>query len=295
VLAAKSLSVEQTRCSYVVGGLRLLDRVRDVIRVKHYSIRTEESYVEWVRRFVRFCRLRHPTECGAEDVEACLTHLAREANVSASTQDQARSALLSLYKEVLGTPLPWLDDVEIAKRPARLPTVLTTSEVQQVLAHADSTGGLILRLLYGTGMRVLEALRLRVKDIDFGRREIVVREGKGGRDRVTMLPVTLIADLTIHLERVRALHQYDVREGYGHVYLPYALARKYPRAARQWAWQYVFPSRNRSIDPRSGVARRHHVDPQGIQRALRDALRRSGVSKPATPHAAAFLCHALPG
>lgn len=295
VPAPNPLSVEQTRRTYVVAGVRLLDRVRDVIRVKHYSIRTEESYVEWVRRFVRFCGLRHPGECGAADVEAFLTHLAREANVSASTQNQARSALLFLYKEVLGTPLPWLDDVEIAKRPARLPTVLTTTEVQQVLAQAEGTASLILRLLYGTGMRVLELLRLRVKDIDFGRREIVVREGKGGRDRVTMLPVTLIEELTAHLERVRSLHQYDMREGYGDVYLPYALARKYPRAGREWAWQYVFPSRNRSVDPRSGVMRRHHLDPQAIQRALRDALRRSGVSKPATPHTLrhSFATHLL--
>ena len=223
------------------------------------------------------------------------TSLTRERNVSASTQNQARSALLFSYKEVLGTPLPWLDDVEIAKRPARVPTVLTATEVQQVLAQADGTAALILRPLYGTGMRVLEVLRLRVKDIDFGRREIVVREGKGGRDRVTMLPVTLIVELTGHLERVRALHEYDLREGYGDAYLPYAPARKYPRAGRQWAWQYVFPSRNRLIDPRSGVMRRHHVDPQAIQRALRDALRRSGVSKPATPHTLrhSFATHLL--
>ena len=264
--------------------MRLLDRLRDVIRLKHYSIRTEESYVEWVRRFVRFCGLRYPAECGAADVEAFLTHLAREANVSASTQNQARSALLFLYKEVLGTALPWLDDVEIAKRPARLPTVLTTSEVQRLFAHVDGTPGLILRLLYGTGMRVLEVLRLRVKDIDFGRREIIIREGKGTRDRVTMLPATLMEELTAHLERVRGLHEYDMREGYGEVYLPYALARKYPNARKEWLWQYVFASRRRSVDPRSGVIRRHHVDPQAVQRALRDALRRSGISKPATPH-----------
>jgi integrase len=180
VLVLNSLSVEQTRRTYVVVGVRLLDRVRDVIRVKHYSIRSEESYIEWVRRFVRFCGLRHPTDCGAAEVQAFLTNLAREENVSASTQNQARSALLFLYKEVLGTPLPWLDDVEIAKRPARLSTVLTTTEVQQVLAQAASTAGLILRLLYGTGMRVLEVLRLRMKDIDFGGRQIIVREGKGG-------------------------------------------------------------------------------------------------------------------
>ena len=230
MLATESLRAEQARPQYASSSARLLDQLRDVIRVKHYSIRTEESYVDWVRRFVHFCKLKHPRDCGLPEVEAFLTHRARDANVSASTQNQARSALLFLYKEVLATPLTWLNNVEVAKRPARLPVVLTSREVELLFDHLDGTAGLVLRLLYGTGMRVLEALRLRVKDVDFSRREIIVREGKGFRDRVTMLPATLEEELAFHLRRVRALHNYDLREGYGEVHLPYALARKYPTA-----------------------------------------------------------------
>ncbi len=227
---------------------RLLDLVRDRIRLKHYSIRTEQTYVEWVRRFVQFCRGRHPRDVGAVEVEAFLTHLAVEGRVAASTQNQAKSALLFLYKEVLGAELPWLDGIQSAKRPARLPVVLTHEEVQAILVRADGTSGLILRLLYGTGMRILECLRLRVKDVDFARREILVRDGKGAKDRVTVLPARLALPLREHLARVRALHQDDLAAGFGAVYLPHALARKYPNAAREWAWQYVFPSHQRSRD-----------------------------------------------
>lgn len=277
------------------SSLRLLDQVREVIRRKHYSIRTEDVYCDWVRRYVRFCDLRHPQDCGAAEVEAFLTALATKGHVAASTQNQARSALLFLYKEVLHSELPWLENVDSAKRPARLPVVLTKAEVRGVLTETDGTSGLILRLLYGSGMRVLEALRLRVKDLELSRKEIVVREGKGFRDRVTMLPMLLVADLEAHLARVRVLHARDLREGNGRVYLPYALERKYRNAAAEWGWQYVFPSQRLSVDPRSGVVRRHHVYPLAIQRAMRAALRRAGIAKHATPHTLrhSFATHLL--
>ncbi len=274
---------------------RLLDQVRDRIRLKHYSIRTEESYVDWIRRFVLFQGKRHPREMGAQEVEAFLTHLAVRGKVSASTQNQAKSALLFLYKEVLAEELPWLNDIETAKRPQRLPVVLTVGEVNAILSSVEGTGGLILRLLYGTGMRILECLRLRVKDVDFLRREIVVREGKGFKDRVTMLPASLVALLQSHLDRVQRLHVRDLAEGYGEVYLPYALERKYPKAGRDWAWQYVFPSGKRSVDPRSGAVRRHHADEQNIQRVMRRTVREAGIHKPATPHTLrhSFATHLL--
>jgi integron integrase len=274
---------------------RLLDRVRDRIRLKHYSIRTEDTYVEWIRRFILFHGKRHPTEMGAGEVEGFLTHLAVHGHVSASTQNQAKSALLFLYKEVLGEQLPWLDNIETAKRPERLPVVLTVEEVRAILAEVDGTGGLILHLLYGSGMRILECLRLRVKDINFLKREIVIREGKGFKDRVTMLPASLVAPLDAHLKRVERLHANDLAEGFGEVYLPYALERKYPKAARDWAWQYVFPSIKRSVDPRSGAVRRHHVDEQNIQRVMRRAVRAARIAKLATPHTLrhSFATHLL--
>jgi integron integrase len=229
---------------------RLLDQLSESIRLKHYSIRTEQAYRGWVRRFILFHGKRHPQEMGAREVEAFLTHLAVEGRVSASTQNQAKSALLFLYKEVLRTDLPWLDDVESAKSGKRLPVVLTPEEVQRLLGPIDGTTGLILRLLYGTGMRMMECLRLRVKDVDFARREILVREGKGFKDRVTMLPERLVAPLGEHLARVKALHAADLAAGFGDVYLPWALERKYPNTAREWAWQYVFVAARRSVDPR---------------------------------------------
>jgi integron integrase len=285
---------QQPRLPYA-GQPRLLDQMREVIRRKHYSLRTEEAYIDWTRRFVHFCELQHPRNCGAIEVQAFLSHLATAGYVAASTQNQARSALLFLYKEVLGTDLPWLDGIDTARRPARLPVVLNRDEISRVLAATHGTSGLILRLLYGTGMRILEALRLRVKDVDFSRKEIVVREGKGFRDRVTMLPEKLTGELARHIEHVQMLHQADLKRGHGSVYLPYALARKYPNAQTDWAWHYVFPSDRLSTDPRSGVTRRHHADPQGIQRALRDALRTAGIAKHATPHTLrhSFATHLL--
>jgi integron integrase len=228
-------------------------------------------------------------------VEAFLSHLAVQRNVASSTQNQAKSALLFLYKEVLGSELPWLENVESAKRPQRLPVVLTRTEVDAVLSRMHGTNGLIARLLYGSGLRLMEAVRLRVKDLDLERCEILIRDGKGAKDRVTMLPSILMDALRAHLVLVRELHAQDLAAGLPGVYLPYALDRKYPNAAREWAWQYVFPSDRLSTDPRSGLRRRHHVDEQNVQRAMRQALRDAGVAKLATPHTLrhSFATHLL--
>lgn len=251
--------------------------------------------MDWIKRFVLHFDKRHPAEMGAREVEAFLTHLAVQGRVAASTQNQAKSALLFLYREVLEHELPWLDEVERAKAPKRLPVVLTREEAQAVLSRLKGTHWLVASLLYGSGLRIMEALRLRVKDLEFTRGEILVREGKGFKDRVTMLPARLVEPIRAHLKQVRALHEQDVAEGYGEVYLPYALDRKYPGAGREWGWQYVFPSKNRSVDPRSGVVRRHHVQDQAIQRAIRQAVRDAGISKPATPHTLrhSFATHLL--
>ena len=276
---------------------RLLEQVRGRIRFKHYSIRTEQAYLDWIKRFIRHFGKRHPRDMGAAEVSAFLTHLAVEGRVAASTQNQAKSALLFLYREVLHVELPWLDDVESAKAPRRLPVVLTRGEVAAVLARLDGTNALVCRLMYGTGLRIMECLRLRVKDLDFGRGEILVRDGKGFKDRVTMLPASLMPALRDHMARVAELHRQDLAAGHGDVSLPYALDRKYPNAGREWAWQYVFPSANLSVDPRSGVVRRHHVADQAVQRALKLAVRAAGVAKPATPHTLrhSFATHLLEG
>jgi integron integrase len=274
---------------------KLLDRLRGRLRVKHYSIRTEQAYVDWVRRFVLFHGKRHPRDLGPTDVEAFLTSLAVQRRVSASTQNQAKSAILFLYKEVIDRELPWLDGVVAARVSQRLPVVLSVEEVNAALGRLRGTPALIARLLYGSGLRILECLRLRVKDIDFASREILVRDGKGAKDRVTMLPESLIEPLQRHLERVRELHAEDLAAGYGSVYLPYALDRKYPNAGRQWMWQYVFPSARLSRDPRSEIIRRHHADEKPVQRALQSALRAAGIHKPATPHTLrhSFATHLL--
>lgn len=278
----------------LVAAPKLLDIVRGKIRLKHYSIRTEQAYVDWIKRYILHFDKTHPKNLGAADVEAFLTHLAVAGKVSASTQNQAKSALLFLYKEVLGQSLPWLDKVQQAKVPKHLPVVLSQQEVQMVLNHLSGTHHLVVSLLYGTGMRILEALRLRVKDIDFSRKEILIRDGKGFKDRITMLPVKLILPLQAHLAKVKILHDADLAAGFGSVYLPYALAKKYPYAARDWVWQYVFASNKLSVDPRefnsdeASVAekqtRRHHIQDQAIQRAVRQAVADSGLTKSATPH-----------
>ena len=274
---------------------RLLEQVRDKIRLKHYSLRTEQAYLDWIKRFILHHGKRHPQDMGAPEVEAFLTHLAVAGKVAASTQNQAKSALLFLYREVLGSDLPWLDGVERAKAPKRLPVVLTREEVQAVLSRLSGTHRLVGGLLYGAGLRIMEALRLRVKDVDFARGELLVRDGKGFKDRVTMLPASLTAPLQEHLARVRALHEKDMAAGVAPVYLPYALERKYPSAGREWAWQYVFPSAGLSTDPRSGVERRHHVQDQAFQRAMKQAVRDAGLTKPATPHTLrhSFATHLL--
>lgn len=276
-------------------GPRLLDQMRDTIRTRHYSIRTEEAYLQWVRRFILFHDKKHPADMGAPELEAFLTHLAVVRNVAASTQSQALSAILFLYREVLKQDLPWLDGVTRAKKPKRLPVVLTPDEVQQVLARLEGTTALMGLLLYGSGLRLMECVRLRVKDVDFTRREILVREAKGNKDRVTMLPLTLIAPLQKHLLRVRERHQEDMEKGHGEVWLPHALAVKKPAAPREWGWQYVFPSQRLSVDPRSGVVRRHHVDEKVLQRSIKTALLRAGIHKPATTHSLrhSFATHLL--
>ncbi|MBK9160157.1 MAG: integron integrase [Nitrosomonadales bacterium] len=274
---------------------KLLDQVRDKLRVKHYSIRTEQAYLGWIKRYIYFHDKTHPKDLGARDIEAFLTHLAVAGKVSASTQNLAKSSLLFLYREVLEIQLPWLDNVTQAKAPKRLPVVLTVAEVQAVLSRLSGTHLLIASLLYGGGMRLMEAMRLRVKDVDFERHEILVREGKGFKDRVTMLPETVVAQLKAHLLKVKALHEEDLAAGFGEVFLPFALDRKYPNAGREWGWQYVFPSRNLSVDPRSGKTRRHHVDEKGVQRAVKQAVRDAGLAKPATPHTLrhSFATHLL--
>lgn len=276
---------------------KLLEQVAAKMRVKHYSLRTEKSYVDWIKRYIWHHGKRHPKDMGATEVEEFLTYLAVARNVSASTQNQAKSALLYLYKEVLGVDLPWLDNVTQAKAPKRLPVVLTQAEVQAVLSRLDGTMWLIASLLYGSGLRIMETLRLRVKDVDFARREILVREGKGFKDRVTMLPMSLVEPLKSHLLKVQSLHQQDLSAGFGAVFMPMALDRKYPNAGKDWSWQYCFPSVKLSVDPRSKVVRRHHADEKTVQRAVKKAVKLAGLVKLATPHTFrhSFATHLLEG
>ncbi|HJV21634.1 MAG TPA: integron integrase [Holophagaceae bacterium] len=274
---------------------RLLEQVRAEIRLRHYSYRTETVYLNWIRRFIRFQQLRHPREMGAPEVEAFLSHLAMDRSVSGSTQNQAKAALLFLYGKVLKIQLPWLRDVAQAKAPRRLPVVLTPSEVRVLFDQMRGTPGLLAQLLYGTGMRLMEGLRLRVKDVDFERLEVLVRQGKGGKDRVTMLPQALVEPLRAHLVKVRALHDKDLAEGFGEVEMPNAYAVKAPHAAKAFGWQWVFPSVAISTDPRSGVRRRHHLSPEAVQRAIREAARGGEIVKPVTPHTLrhSFATHLL--
>jgi integron integrase len=276
---------------------KLLDQVRARIRVKHYSIRTEDQYVFWIKRFIYFHDKRHPREMGAPEVEAFLSDLAVNGRVAASTQNQALSALLFLYKEVLEIALPWLDNITRAKPSKHLPVVLTPAEVRAVLDRMDGTHGLMARLLYGTGMRLMECVRLRVKDVDFGRNEILIRDGKGAKDRVTMLPAALAGPLQEHLARRRIIYEDDLRDGKAEVWLPDALEKKYPHAPTEWAWQFVFCSGSHSTDPRSGRVRRHHIDEKLLQRAMKKAVTAARLAKPATPHTLrhSFATHLLEG
>jgi integron integrase len=274
---------------------KLLDQVRDVMRRKHYSIRTEQSYIDWIRRFILFHGKRHPLEMGEQEVTVFLTHLARDGGVATSTQNQALSALLFLYKEVLRQELGWLEHVERAKKPARLPVVLTREEVRRIFRHLHDTPRLMAGLLYGSGLRLMECVHLRVKDVDFGYARITVRDAKGGKDRITMLPLNLASGLQRHLQKIRAQHEQDLVEGFGTVWLPDALARKYPNAAREWSWQYVFPSSRLSVDPLSGNRQRHHIAEGVLQGAVKKAVRAAGLTKPATCHTLrhSFATHLL--
>jgi len=263
---------------------KLLDQVRDVCRVKHYSRRTEDAYADWIKRYILFHKKRHPKDMGVKEIEAFLTHLAVEGNVAASTQNQALSALLFLYREVLRIDLPETINAVRAKKPARLPVVLTPAETHQVIDGLTGTSQLMAKLLYGSGLRLMECIRLRIKDVDFERREIIVRDPKGGHERVTMLAASLVAPLLEHLKRVKLLHDQDLAAGYGQVYLPHALDRKYPNAATEWGWQYVFPSDRLSQDPRTGKTRRHHMDESSLQRAVKQAVKIAGLNKPISCH-----------
>jgi len=274
---------------------RLLDQLRDSLRVRHFSLRTEEAYVDWVRRFILFHGKRHPKDMGVAEIQAFLTHLAVDRGVAPSTQNQAKAALLFLYRHLLNLELPWLSEVVQAKRQPRLPVVLTIGEVRTLFDQMEGVMALVARLLYGTGMRLMEGLRLRVKDVDFDRREIIIRDGKGGKDRVTMLPDSLVQPLRGHLEKVQALHSRDLQEGFGEVHLPDALEEKNKAASRAWGWQWVFPSNLRSEDPRSGIIRRHHLQPESVQKAVRTAARAGELVKPISPHVLrhSFATHLL--
>ena len=276
---------------------KLLERVHEILRLKHYSIRTEEAYVHWIKRFVLFHGKRHPREMGAPEIEEFLSDLAVSGNVAASTQKQALNAIVFLYKQVLEQPFGILGHLAKAKKPPRQPVVLTRDEVDRIIAAMEGTHQLMAKLLFGTGMRLLECLRLRVKDVDFTLNQIVVRQGKGGKDRVTMLPQSLKPQLGEHLRRVKILHQSDLAAGYGRVYLPDALERKYPRANQQWAWQWVFPAKSLSVDPRSGERRRHHAHENSLQKAVQRAVRLANVHKPASCHTLrhSFATHLLQG
>jgi len=263
---------------------RLLDRVRQAIETRHYSRRTEKAYVHWIKRYIFFHGKRHPAEMGAAEVAAFLTSLAVQGRVAASTQNQALSALLFLYREVLGVELPWLDDVIRAKRPVHLPVVLTRDEVRTVLQRLDGVPRLMAVLLYGAGLRLLECCRLRVKDVDVATNQLTIRDGKGHKDRATMLPAAVKAELLAHLERVRRQHKDDLGHGAGWVELPGALLRKYPNAGRAWGWQWVFPATRIYVDRVTGQRRRHHLHESVLQRAVKDAVRSAGIAKPATCH-----------
>ncbi|RYF63370.1 MAG: integron integrase [Comamonadaceae bacterium] len=274
---------------------RLLEQVRERVRYLHYSLRTEEVYVYWVRFFIRFHGLRHPREMGRAEVERFLTMLVSERQVAPATHRQALSALLFLYKEVLGAELPWLGDIGRPVIARRLPTVLTPGEVRAMLDCMEGETALLARLLYGTGMRLLEGVALRVKDIDFDHAAIVVREGKGAKDRVVMLPRSLEPGLRHQLQRARRSWEADRASGHDGVALPHALEAKFPRAGRAWSWQWVFPSPSLSVDPRSGVERRHHLHPDRLSRALKRAIAQAGLEKRVSAHTLrhSFATHLL--
>lgn len=288
-----ALSVEAGKL--IDGKPKLLDEVRNVARMRHLSIRTEQAYVQWIRRFIVFHHKRHPRDMGEVEIRAFISHLAVEGAVTASTQTVALSALLFLYRDVLKQELPYVSNIERARKPKRLPTVFTREEVKRILANLDGTHWLISGLLYGSGLRLMECLRLRVKDIDLTYGQVTVRDGKGEKDRITMLPAKLKQPLVRHLQKVKLIHDEDLMAGCGEVFLPYALARKYPSAPQEWAWQYVFPAASRSIDPRSGKERRHHLSDQAMQKAMKKAMRTGKIFKHGSCHTLrhSFATHLL--
>ncbi|HET8704919.1 MAG TPA: integron integrase [Pseudomonadales bacterium] len=275
---------QQVRPGLILSEPKLLDKLQERIRRFNYSHRTEDAYLHWVKRFILFHNKRHPSELGEAEVEAFLTHLAVDRNVTASTQNLALAAILFLYKEVLHIDLAWLDNIHRAKKPARLPTVLTRREVDLIIDQMEGPSKLMASLLYGTGMRLMECLRLRVKDVDFHYEQITIRDGKGAKDRVTMLPRSLKEPLLRQIKKAKHIHEMDLDDGFGEVYLPNALALKYPNASREWCWQYIFPAERISIDPRNGIKRRHHADEKVLQRKVKIAVQKAAISKPATPH-----------
>lgn len=262
----------------------LIEQLCDRLRARKYSIRTEQAYVQWVKRFIFFHNKRHPSQMGRVEIEAFLVWLAVEQNMSAASQNQALAALLFFYKDVLHHPAIELEDIIRAKESTRMPTVLTVLETQKILSHLDGLAGLMIQLLYGTGMRLMECVRLRVKDMDFETNTITIRDGKGNKDRVTMLPSSLVFPLKEHLIQVKQNHSIDMQKGYGKVYLPDALERKYPYASQEWGWQYVFPAAKLSVDPRSSLVRRHHIDEKMLQRHVKHAATKAEMTKPVTPH-----------
>jgi integron integrase len=263
---------------------KLLDQVSGILRAKHYSLKTEQSYLNWIKRFILFHGKRHPKDMGEEQINQFLTHLAVKENVAASTQNQALCAIVFLYKKVLNRDIKDLGKVIRAKRSKRLPIVLTINEVRLVLNHLTGVPWLMANLLYGAGLRQAECLRLRVQDIDFSYNQITVRSGKGDKDRFTMLPKIVKEPLKRHLEKVKHLHEMDLAQGYGYVYLPSALEKKYANAAKEWAWQYIFPARELSIDPRSGIQRRHHQGEWLLQREIKQARTKAGLTKRISSH-----------
>ncbi len=263
---------------------KLLDQVRTTIRLRGMSYQTEKTYADWIKRFILFHNKRHPKEMSAPEIRDFLAHLVNDRNVAPSTQNQALHAILFLYREVLQIELPVIGDLQPAKKEPRLPVVFTREEVQAILKQMTGLKWLMASLLYGTGIRLTELLRLRVKDIDFNQNQITVRQGKGNKDRVTMLPQSLKEPLHEHLVKVKNAHEVDLREGFGNVELPYALEKKYPQAVREWKWQYVFPAPKRSIDPRSRIERRHHLDPSVLQKAVKEAMRAAQITKHGSCH-----------
>jgi len=262
---------------------KLLDEVRFAIRAKHYSLRTEEAYVNWIKRFIFFHGKQHPLELGEKQINQFLTYLAVDQHVAASTQNQALCALIFLYKNVIKKEIGELD-ITWAKKPKRLPTVFTQKEVKSVLEQLSGDKWIMANLLYGSGLRLMECLRLRTKDIEFPSQKITVRSGKGDKDRITMLPEIVIAALQKHLQEIKKQHEKDMINGFGTVYLPYALEKKYTNANREWIWQYVFPASKLSLDPRSGVKQRHHLDEAVVQKAVKQAIRKAGIQKQASCH-----------